>query len=204
MRHTSSHNAQSPAQLRRAYSSALSSIDFIFGQFLDKFVSNLAGHIAVEDTRHHVKNDLVCFRLYMFLDLLFCDFDRFKSSTFFNRSLVSISTAIITDVGKISFSNYGACFFAFHNSIVIVVIVIGIAHILVVHAEVEARIIIEQSFGLAFFVFSAVIAMTLVYLSIDFHNVINCLLVFKPLSALVVDRLQSVGRKGPRRAPAPY
>jgi hypothetical protein len=68
------------------------------------------------------------------------------------------------------------CFFAFHGSIVFIVIVIGIAHILIVHAEVEARIIVEYAFGLAFFVFSAVVAMTFVYLSVDFHGSILCVI----------------------------
>ena len=66
--------------------------------------------------------------------------------------------------------NVFLCFFAFHGSIVFIVIVIGIAHILIVYAEVEARIIVEYAFGLAFFVFSAVVAMTFVYLSVDSEN----------------------------------
>ena len=72
--------------------------------------------------------------------------------------------------------NVFLCFFAFHGSIVFIVIVIGIAHILIVYAEVEARIIVEYAFGLAFFVFSAVVAMTFVYLSVDFHGSILCVI----------------------------
>ena len=60
-------------------------------------------------------------------------------------------------------------FCRFHGSIIFIVIVIGIAHILIIHAEVEARIIVEDSFGSAFFVLSAVIAITFVYRSVDLH-----------------------------------
>ena len=65
----------------------------------------------------------------------------------------------------------------FHSSIVFVIIAISIAHILIVHAEVEARIAIEYSFGSAFFVFSAVFAMTFIYLSVDFHSLFPNLMI---------------------------
>lgn len=43
---------------------------------MDKLVGYLLGHITVEDTRHHVKNDLVCFRLHPLLGLLLGEFGR--------------------------------------------------------------------------------------------------------------------------------
>ena len=108
------------------------------------------------------------FRNHSRLSIQLSKFDTLNHTPLQHRSCT------ITTITNGIFFNILFCFLAFHGSIVFIVIVIGIAHILIVHAEVEARIIVEDSFGSAFFVLSAVIAMTFVYWSVGLHGSILC------------------------------